>query len=165
MIRLRGSYLLLLAVGLLGTVITFAVLVPKLAHLAGPVTPIPGAAAAHVHGRHGSHHGWLTFGHVLLIFAVSGLLSMAAFAWWAVQVVRRRLGNRLARGYGLYEVKLSMHDQARGQDVTDMTEALLNAVREFAGGPGARRAAVHRVGSALRPRCDRRAEVGALPEV
>lgn len=131
MIRLRGSYLLLLAVGLLGTVITFAVLVPKLAHLAGPVTPIPGAAAAHVHGRHGSHHGWLTFGHVLLIFAVSGLLSMAAFAWWAVQIVRRRLGNRLTRGYGLYEVKLSMHDQARGQDVTDMTEALLNAVREF----------------------------------
>lgn len=131
MIRLRGSYVLLLAVGLLGTFVTFVVLVPKLAHLAGPVPPIPGAAAAHARGRHGSHHGWLTFGYVMLIFAVSGLLSMAAFAWWAVQVVRRRLGNRLARGYGLYEVKLSMHDQARGQDVTDMTEALLNAVREF----------------------------------
>ena len=41
MIRLRGSYLLLLAVGLLGTVITFAGLVPNVAHLAGPVTPIP----------------------------------------------------------------------------------------------------------------------------
>jgi hypothetical protein len=132
MIRVRGSHVLLLLVGLLGCVITFAVLVPKLAHLGGAVPASPGAAPATVHGGpRGAHHGWLTFGHVLLIFAISGLLSAVAFAWWAVQIVRRRLANRLTRSYGLYEVKLSMHDQSRGQDVTDMTEALLNAVREF----------------------------------
>jgi hypothetical protein len=78
-----------------------------------------------------AHHGWLTFGHVLLIIAVSLLLSLISLAGWLTFIVRRRLANRLTREYGLYEVKLSMHDQARDQDLTDMVEALANAVREF----------------------------------
>lgn len=43
----------------------------------------------------------------------------------------RRLRRRKTRDYGLYEVHLSMHDQAKPRDVEDMVEALGNAVREF----------------------------------
>lgn len=128
MIRMRGAYLWLLSAGLLGSVITFAVLVPKLAHL-GP--PPPAAPTASTPAHRAAHHGWLTFGHLLLIFLASGALSALAFGWWATQIVRRRLANRLTRRYELYEVRLSLHDQARSQDIADMTEALLNAVREF----------------------------------
>jgi hypothetical protein len=131
-IRLRGAYVLLLLAGLLGSIITFAVLVPKLAHLGPPPAASPTTSITAAHSApHRAHHGWLTFGHLALIFLVSGVLSAAAFGWWAAQVIRRRLANRLTRQYGLYEIRLSMHDQARGRDVTDMTEALLNAVREF----------------------------------
>lgn len=132
MIRPRSGapVLLLLVVGLLGSVITFVLLLPKLAHLAPPpATSARGISAVHHDPHH--HHGWFTLGNIGLIFLVSAALSAFAFAWWAVQVVRRRLERRLTREYALYEVRLSMHDQARGQDVTDMTEALLNAVREF----------------------------------
>jgi hypothetical protein len=123
-IRLRASYIMLLLVGLLGSIISFGVLLPMLAHL-GPPAATPTSAT------HTTHHGWVTLGHLALILLASAVLSAAAFAWWATWVVRRRLANRLTREYGLYEVRLSMHDQARGQDVMDMTEALLNAVREF----------------------------------
>ena len=124
--------LCLIAFGLLVSVVMLAVLVPKLGHLG--VTP-PRAAARGAGGPHrhrgGSHHGWLTFGHVLLLFAASFVLSVVSAAGWLVAIGRRRLENRLTREYGLYEVMLSLHDEAREQDVTDMVEALLNAVREF----------------------------------
>lgn len=128
MIRLRISYVLLLIIGLLGSIITFAVLVPQLKHHLG-LTPatLPGSGTP----VHRASHHWLTFGHVLLVFLGSGVLSLVALVWWMVRVARRRLANRLTRTYGLFEIKLSMHDQARSQDVTDMTEALLNAVRAF----------------------------------
>ncbi|MGH2903317.1 MAG: hypothetical protein ACRDK7_07015, partial [Solirubrobacteraceae bacterium] len=88
----------------------------------------PAASAPH---RPNAHHGWLSVGHVLLMIALSLLLSLISLAGWLIFIVRRRLANRLAREYGCYEVKLSMHDQARDQDLTDMVEALANAVREF----------------------------------
>jgi hypothetical protein len=77
------------------------------------------------------HHGWLTVGYVLLIIAISFILSCISLAGWVIYIARRRLENRLARQYGLYEIKLSMHDQAKDQDLADMVEALANAVREF----------------------------------
>ena len=59
------------------------------------------------------------------------MLGAVVFARWAIRIVRERLENRLTREYGLYELRLSLHDEAREQDVVDMVEALLHAVREF----------------------------------
>jgi hypothetical protein len=122
--------LILVGVGLLTCVVILAVLLPKVGHL-GIAHPTPALHPTTAAQPRGSHHGWLTFGLVLWIFLGSGVVSAIAFAYFGYKVVRRRLESRLTREYALYEVKLSMHDQARGQDVTDMTEALLNAVREF----------------------------------
>jgi hypothetical protein len=133
-IRPRGGVyvVLLLLAGLFGSVLTYALLLPDLAHLGPPAATTPANHLAIVHrGARHAHHGWLTLGHIALIFLVSAVLSVLAFAWWATRIIRCRLARRLTREYGLYEIRLSMHDQARGQDVTDMTEALLNAVRAF----------------------------------
>ena len=43
----------------------------------------------------------------------------------------RRIRRRKRRDYGLYEVHLTLHDQARTGDLDDMVEALANVVREF----------------------------------
>ena len=130
----RASHLLLLVLaGLIVSGVILAVLLPKLGHLAvaPSKTSHAGASLAHPVTHRAAHHGWLTFGHMLLILAVSTVLSAVSLAGWVVAIARRRLAMRLSREYGLYEVKLSMHDQARDQDVVDMVEALLNAVREF----------------------------------
>jgi hypothetical protein len=120
---------LLLLVGLLGSILSVAVLLPKLAHLGPPPPAIPNSTG---HRAHHVHHGWFTFGHLLvLIVLASGVIGVLAAGWWTARVIRRRLASRLTRVYGLYEIRLSMHDQARAQDVMDMTEALLNAVRAF----------------------------------
>jgi hypothetical protein len=138
---------MLLLVGLLACVVMFAVLIPKLSHLSiarppttatapatrptgtSAVSSLPAPARAARAPR--SDHGWLTFGHVLWIVAASFILSVISLAGWLVYIARRRLANRLSRAYGLYEVKLSMHDQTREQDLVAMVEAALNAVREF----------------------------------
>jgi hypothetical protein len=61
-----------------------------------------------------------------------------ALAFWAgllaigvttATTVDRRLRNRLKRDYRRYEVKLSMHDDAKPGDLDDMVEALGAAVR------------------------------------
>jgi hypothetical protein len=133
--------LVLVLFGLLASGVMFAVLIPKLGHLG--ITPTPRSTAVEhpgvaspdlptaAPGRRTGRHSWLTFGDVLWIFAVSAILSAFSLAGWLIYVVRRRLANRLTREYGLYEVKLSMHDEAREQDLADMVEALANAVREF----------------------------------
>ncbi|HEY3830164.1 MAG TPA: hypothetical protein VGL57_13305 [Solirubrobacteraceae bacterium] len=125
-----GPMLFLIAVGLLMSVVMLAVLIPKLGHLAHPP---PGSASAVHAAAHRTHkgHGWLTFTHFVWVVGASGVVSAVAVGWWLVAVVRRRLENRLTREYGVFEVRLSMHDQAREQEVTDMVEALLGAVREF----------------------------------
>jgi hypothetical protein len=143
MTRLRASHVLLIFIGLIWCVVMLAVLIPKLGHLSiakqTPATTLgtatrPSAATnppAAPTPRAAAHHGWLTFGHVLLIIAVSFTLSCISLAGWLIYIARRRLQNRLARRYGLYEIKLSMHDQSKDQDLADMVEALANAVREF----------------------------------
>jgi hypothetical protein len=134
---------LLLLIGLLMCVVMLAVLIPKLGHLAvNPPRPTTSQAqsglvqstpTAPTSGRRPARHGhsWLSFAHVLLIILASFVLSTVSLAGWLVHIARRRLENRLTRSYGLYEVKLSMHDQSKDQDLADMVEALANAVREF----------------------------------
>jgi hypothetical protein len=163
---MRASHVFLMLVALIASVVMFAILVPKVGHLAGAkapatettstpappatetspgapgvpmrtttpsATPSTAASAPPPSAKHapGAHHGWLSFVHILLMVAVSFVLSLISLAGWLAFIVRRRLAHRLTREYGCYEVKLSMHDQARDQDLTDMVEALANAVREF----------------------------------
>lgn len=123
-----GAMLCLIAVGLLLSVVMLAVLIPKLGHLAHP--PAGSAESVAAHHRH-HRHGWLTFAHVMWIMAASALGSGIVVTRWVVASVRRRLANRLTREYGLFEIRLSLHDEAREQDVTDMVEAMLGAAREF----------------------------------
>jgi hypothetical protein len=122
--------LFLVALGLVMSVVMLAVLIPKVGHLDHPHAAAAMKAGTGVHREHGSH-GWLTFVHFLWVLGASGLASTVAVAWWLTATVRRRLENRLTREYGLFEVRLSLHDEAREQDVIDMVEALLGAVREF----------------------------------
>ncbi len=131
---IRVSHILLLLIGFLMSVVLLAVMIPKLSHLgiAKPVAPTATAKTTiQTSPVRAAHHGWLTFGHVLLIIGVSFLLSVLSLAGWGVYIARRRLANRLLREYGLYEIKLSMHDEAKEQDLADMVEALANTVREF----------------------------------
>jgi hypothetical protein len=121
-----GPLLCLVACGLLMSAVILAVLIPKLGHLG--VSPRLSAAQRYPSNP---HHGWLTFWHVMLILFVSFLASIVSMTGWLVVIVRRRLANRLIREYALFEIRLSLHDEAREQDVTEMVEAWLNAVREF----------------------------------
>lgn len=136
-VRVRPGHILLLLVGLLMSGVILAVLIPKLGHLsiAKPTAPTPTSVTASTPGsilhERSARHGWLTFAHVLLIIAASCILSVISLAGWLIYIVRRRLANRLSRAYDLYEIKLSMHDQTREQDLVAMVEAALNAVREF----------------------------------
>jgi hypothetical protein len=133
--RPRASHLLLLLVGFMVSVAVLAIVLPKLAHFApastppaaGPTTATSAATRPAAHG----HHGWLTFGHILLIFGLSAALGAVGCARWALGIVRERLENRLTRDYGLFELRLSLHDEAREQEAVDMVESLLHAVREF----------------------------------
>ncbi|HEV3071844.1 MAG TPA: hypothetical protein VGY76_10525 [Solirubrobacteraceae bacterium] len=133
MVRPRPSHVLLILLGLLMSVVMLVVLIPRVSHLAihPAKPPMPPATTPAKIATAPAHHGWLTFGHILLLFGVSGLLSVFSLAGWVVYLVRRRLANRLSREYGLYELKLSMHDETKPQDLIDMIEALGNAVREF----------------------------------
>jgi len=123
-----GPLLCLTALGVLMSVVMLAVLIPRLGHLAQPPTRHVMSAPAQ-HPR--THHDWLTFAHLIWIIGASGLLSGLTATAWLIASVRRRLQNRLTRGYGLFQIRLSLHDDAREQDVTDMVEALLGAIREF----------------------------------
>jgi hypothetical protein len=120
----------LIVLGLLMSVVMLVVLIPKVGHLSHPHLAAAANDAKEQHRRHVSH-GWLTFAHFLWIVGASAAASAVAVAWWVTATVRRRLENRLTREYGLFEVRLSLHDEAREQDVTDMVEALLGAAREF----------------------------------
>jgi hypothetical protein len=132
-IRPRAGVVVLLLIGLLLSLVIFAIALSKLSHFAPP-PPASATAAAVAHAGHRArpaHHGWLTFGHLLLLAAISAGIGMLALARWATRIFRERLEARHTREYGLYELRLSLHDEAREQDVADMVEALLHAVREF----------------------------------
>jgi hypothetical protein len=119
--------LLLLLIGGLGSLAIFAIVLHHLAHLAPPTPPTRPRRTGAARPR----HGWLTFGHLLLLCSASALAELLMLARWSIRVVRERLENRLTREYGLYEIRLSLHDEAREQDTIDMVESLLHAVREF----------------------------------
>jgi hypothetical protein len=127
--------LLLLLVGIIVSVAIFAIAVPKLAHVAQPSTVLPAhpaRPAAAGRGRPFHHHGGLlTFAHVLLLMAASATCGLFALVRWGTRLTRRRLENRITREYGLYELRFSLHDDARDQETVDMIESLLHAVREF----------------------------------
>jgi hypothetical protein len=59
------------------------------------------------------------------IVAIAGLIALASL------IVKNRLDARERRDYRLYEVHLSMHDDAKPRDLHDMVEALAAAVREW----------------------------------
>ncbi len=122
-IHFRLPAMLLLLFGLAGSTVTLLVLLPMLAHYGGALTHTPASSS--------SHGGWWTFGHLLLLAGISCGVGVTAVGWWVRRCVRRRRGNRLARCYELYELSLSLHDQAREQEVIEMVEQLLHVVREF----------------------------------
>jgi hypothetical protein len=64
--------------------------------------------------------GWTLFGGIAAI-TTAGVL------------VRRRLARRQLRDYRLYEIHLSMHDQAKPQDLEALAEGIANTIREFPG--------------------------------
>ena len=67
-----------------------------------------------------------------------------------VVLALRRLRRRSRREYALYELHLSTHDQAKGQDLEDMVESIANIVRAWPADRAARRAAVCSAGADLR---------------
>lgn len=105
----------------------------SLAHASRPRGPKVGpgtrAGRAHVAPRHRARpasdrtftelaHAGVEIAEALLVLAVLMLL-----------LVVRRLGRRGRREYALYELHLSTHDQAKGQDLEDMVEQIANNVR------------------------------------
>ena len=63
----------------------------------------------------------------LVLAAWLGLLALGVAT---ASTVDRRLRNRLIRRYERYEIKLSMHDDAKPGDLEDMVEAIGAAVRK-----------------------------------
>ena len=74
------------------------------------------------------HPGWLTLLVVVAAELAAGVLLAAAVL---TALIFRRVRMRSRRAYGLYELHLSMHDQAKQQDLEDMVEAIANIVRAF----------------------------------
>src|SRR5438270_8991951 len=59
-----------------------------------------------------------------------GWIGLLALGVATAATVDRRLRNRLTRRYERYEIRLSMHDDAKPGDLEDMVEALGGAVRK-----------------------------------
>jgi hypothetical protein len=62
------------------------------------------------------------------IRSAAGVLLIGALM---LMVVARRVRRRGRREYALYELHLSTHDQAKGQDLEDMVESIANIVRAW----------------------------------
>ena len=93
---------------------------PAAARAAARADRSPAAAA----GRESS---FALLGHVgLLIVAGIALLVVASLL-----LAARRARRRLTRTYALYQLHLSTHDQAKGQDLEDMVEQIANVVRAW----------------------------------
>jgi hypothetical protein len=65
-------------------------------------------------------HAGIDIAKALLVLAVLMMLPVA-----------RRVHRRARREYALYELHLSTHDQAKGQDLEDMVESIANIVRAW----------------------------------
>jgi len=75
--------------------------------------------------------GLVTWRSVALWFGAWLVVGGVGLSGLACKLARRRLRLRLERDYGLYELHLSMHDEAKAQDLEDMVEAIGNVVRAF----------------------------------
>ena len=95
-----------------------------------PATSIAAAAepSARARGaeRRGSSLGLLELLVGLLLLGGVVLICGAAALFAAGRACRRR-----KRAYGLYELHLSTHDQAKAQDLEDMVESIANIVRAW----------------------------------
>jgi len=77
------------------------------------------------------HGGWdwpLIIGLWFGGWTVIGGLTLTALA---CALVRRRIRNRRTRDYQLYELRLSMHDEAKPRDLDELVEAIANLLRAF----------------------------------
>jgi hypothetical protein len=83
---------------------------------------------SHSHRSSGSHFGDTG---ALLAAGLEILAGIALVGVVAVALLVRRTRRRSRREYGLYELYLSTHDQAKGQDVEDMVESIANIVRAW----------------------------------
>ena len=96
-------------------------------HVVGPRSDRRGVSG-HAHAGGLLHASWLT---VLLVVAAEIAAGALLVAVLVVALVVRRVRMRSRRKYALYELHLSMHDQAKPQDLEDMVEAIANIVRAF----------------------------------
>ncbi len=134
MTRPRAGHLLLLLLGFLLSIAILAIVLSRLAHIAPTpqtVNHTAGTTAARHRKPGRSHHGSLPLTVFLWLVVASAAAGAALLARWTVKVVRERLENRITREYGLYELHLTLHDDAREQEQVEMIESLLHAVREF----------------------------------
>lgn len=129
----RAGHLIVLVVGFLVSIAILAIVLPHLAHVAPPPQAAgPAGTAALVHHKHHiAHHESLPLKLLVWLLFASAATGCALLARFTVKVVRERLENRLTREYGLYELHLTLHDDAREQEQIEMIESLLHAVREF----------------------------------
>jgi hypothetical protein len=86
---------------------------------------VSGPVNAATHARRGGSL-WLLR---LIGVEIAGSLSLLWLA--AVALVAGRTRRRRTRTYALYELHLSTHDQAKGQDLEDMVESIANIVRAW----------------------------------
>ena len=135
-----------------GGVAAFSVLVPRAIHAMHPfaLQPLTGASASqptadralqrHRVGRakapavHARRITQSTSGGSLALLERVGIESAAGVVLaGAVMLilVARRGRQRCSREYALYELHLSTHDQAKGQDLEDMVESIANIVRAW----------------------------------
>jgi hypothetical protein len=89
-------------------------------HAAAPRTTHSGGGLFHIGGL-----------GAVLIAAVEIAAGVLLLALLVFLFVLRRMRRRSRREYSLYELHLSTHDQAKGQDLEDMVESIANIVRAW----------------------------------
>jgi hypothetical protein len=68
---------------------------------------------------------------VVLVAALEIATGLVGLGLLSATLVLRRARRRSRREYGLYELHLSTHDQAKRQDLEDMVESIANIVRAW----------------------------------
>ncbi len=68
---------------------------------------------------------------ILLVAGLEVAGGLGLIGVFVIVLLLRRTRRRLSRRYALYELRLSMHDQAKPQDLEDMLESIANIIRVF----------------------------------
>jgi hypothetical protein len=68
---------------------------------------------------------------LLALVGIEIAAGVALISLVALALVARRASRRRTRTYALYELHLSTHDQAKGQDLEDLVEQIANIVRAW----------------------------------